>query len=50
MSLLDMTSFLPILLVLLGYAVGVIILYWVIRLAVRHAIQDADERRSRTNQ
>jgi cytochrome c biogenesis protein CcdA len=50
MSLLDITSFLPVLLVLLTYAVGVIILYWVVRLAVRQAIQDADERRSRTHQ
>jgi hypothetical protein len=30
------------------YAVAVGILYWVIRLAVRHAIRDADDRRSRT--
>jgi len=27
--------------------VGLAILYWVIRLAVRHAIQDADTRRHR---
>jgi cytochrome c biogenesis protein CcdA len=47
MSLLDIAGFLPI---LLAYAVGVMILYWIIRLAVRHAIRDADERRSRTNQ
>jgi hypothetical protein len=47
MSLLDIAGFLPI---LLAYAVGVMILYWTIRLAVRHAIRDADERRSRTNQ
>jgi cytochrome c biogenesis protein CcdA len=50
MSLLDITSFLPVLLVLLAYAVGVMILYWVIRLAVRHAIRDAGEGRSRRNQ
>jgi hypothetical protein len=29
------------------YAVGLMLLYWVIRLAVRHAIQDGDKRRSR---
>ncbi|WP_158632208.1 hypothetical protein [Micromonospora sp. Llam0] len=28
------------------YAVGFVVLYWVIRLAVRHAIRDADQRRS----
>jgi cytochrome c biogenesis protein CcdA len=35
------------LVVLLVYAVGLAILYWVIRLAVRHAIKDADDRRAR---
>ncbi|MBX6751828.1 MAG: hypothetical protein IRY85_19585 [Micromonosporaceae bacterium] len=34
-------SFLPI----IFYVIGLLILYWVIRLAVRHAIQDADNRR-----
>jgi hypothetical protein len=29
----------------LFYIVGLVILYWVIRLAVRHAIQDADTHR-----
>lgn len=28
------------------YAVGVYILYWTIRYAVRHALKDADERRA----
>lgn len=28
------------------YAVGFVVLYWVVRLAVRHAIRDADRRRS----
>ncbi|MCW3844548.1 hypothetical protein ONA70_31160 [Micromonospora yasonensis] len=27
------------------YALSLFVLYWVIRLAVRHAIQDADKRR-----
>ncbi|MGR6321682.1 hypothetical protein Q2K19_17285 [Micromonospora soli] len=27
------------------YALGLFVLYWVIRLAVRHAIEDADGRR-----
>lgn len=31
--------------VLLTYAVGLAIVYWLIRLAVRHAIADADKRR-----
>jgi len=31
----------------LFYALSLFVLYWVIRLAVRHAIQDADKRRSR---
>lgn len=31
--------------VLLIYAVGLAIVYWLIRLAVRHAIADADKRR-----
>jgi hypothetical protein len=30
---------------LVFYAVGFLLLYFVVRLAVRHAIQDADERR-----
>ncbi|MFG2169137.1 hypothetical protein [Micromonospora chersina] len=29
------------------YVLGLLVLYWVIRLAVRHAIHDADQRRSR---
>lgn len=33
--------------VVLFYALSLFVLYWVIRLAVRHAIQDADKRRSR---
>jgi hypothetical protein len=40
------------LVVLLIYAVGlvaaVVIPYWVIRLAVRHALVDTDDRRART--
>ncbi|MCM0676464.1 hypothetical protein NCC78_17480 [Micromonospora phytophila] len=28
------------------YALSLLVFYWVIRLAVRHAIQDADKRRS----
>jgi hypothetical protein len=31
--------------ILVVYAVSLAILYWVIRLAVRHAIRDADDRR-----
>ncbi|HEU5129371.1 MAG TPA: hypothetical protein VFU12_15415 [Glycomyces sp.] len=27
------------------YAIGIYILYWTIRYAVRHALKDADERR-----
>lgn len=34
-------------LVLFMYALGVYILYWTIRYAVRHAIRDADERREK---
>jgi hypothetical protein len=34
--------------IILFYAFGLALLYWVIRLAVRHAIRDAGERRSRT--
>ncbi|MFE9689848.1 hypothetical protein [Micromonospora sp. NPDC005806] len=30
----------------LFYVLILLVLYWVIRLAVRHAIQDADKRRS----
>jgi hypothetical protein len=33
--------------VVLFPALSLLVLYWVIRLAVRHAIQDADKRRSR---
>ena len=33
--------------VVLFYALSLFVLYWVIRLAVRHAIQDIDKRRSR---
>ncbi|GAA4561458.1 hypothetical protein GCM10023176_00070 [Micromonospora coerulea] len=29
------------------YVLSLLVFYWVIRLAVRHAIQDADNRRSR---
>jgi len=29
---------------ILFYAISLVVLYWVIRLAVRHAIQDADNR------
>ncbi|MEU8259880.1 hypothetical protein AB0C02_04570 [Micromonospora sp. NPDC048999] len=34
--------YLPVLL----YSLGMFVLYWVIRLAVGHAIRDADKRRS----
>ncbi|GAB3228391.1 hypothetical protein GCM10027447_20570 [Glycomyces halotolerans] len=34
-------------LALFMYALGVYILYWTIRCAVRHALKDADERRER---
>ena len=30
------------------YVITLLVLYWVIRLAVRHEIRDADKRRSRT--
>lgn len=33
---------------LISWAVGLAVLYLVIRLAVRHAIADADKRRART--
>ena len=33
--------------VVLFYALSLFVLYWAIRLAVRHAIQDADKRRLR---
>ncbi len=33
---------------ILVYGVAFLAVYWVIRLAVRHAIQDADKRRSST--
>jgi hypothetical protein len=36
----------PLVVTLILWALGLAVLYWVIRLAVRHAIQDADERRS----
>jgi hypothetical protein len=42
-------SDLVVLLPLIGYAVALVVFYWVIRLAVRHAIRDADERRSGTS-
>ncbi|WP_170839239.1 hypothetical protein [Micromonospora halophytica] len=33
---------------LVSWAIGLAVLYWVIRLAVRHAIADADSRRAKT--
>jgi hypothetical protein len=36
----------PLLVPLLLWVLGLAVLYWVIRLAVRHAIQDADHRRN----
>jgi hypothetical protein len=47
LSFMVMISGIGSLVVLLLYAVGVAILYWVIRLAVRHALMDADDRRAR---
>lgn len=38
------------LIVPVGYAIALSVAYWVIRLAVRHAIKDADDRRSRVQQ
>jgi hypothetical protein len=38
-------SFEGLLFLLVFWLVGLLIAYWVIRLAVRHAIQDADRRR-----
>mgnify|MGYP001474537003 CR=1 FL=1 len=32
-------------LTILFFAIGMVVQYWVIRLAVRHAIQDTDNRR-----
>ncbi|WP_281171000.1 hypothetical protein [Glycomyces tenuis] len=32
---------------LLMFAAGIAATYWIVRLAVRHAIEDADKRRSR---
>ncbi|MFE9651661.1 hypothetical protein [Micromonospora sp. NPDC006431] len=37
----------PVVATALVYALSLFVLYWVIRLAVRHAIEDADKRRSR---
>lgn len=31
--------------IVIGYIMALTVLYWVVRLAVRHAIRDADDRR-----
>jgi hypothetical protein len=36
----------PVVAALVFYAVGLVLLYWVIRLAVRGGIEDADRRRA----
>jgi cytochrome c biogenesis protein CcdA len=36
----------PLLLLLVVWGLGLTVLYWVVRLAVRHAIEDADRRRN----
>ncbi|MFY1696768.1 MULTISPECIES: hypothetical protein [unclassified Solwaraspora] len=38
-------GFFFLILTLVGYGLGALVLYWIIRLAVRHGIADADERR-----
>jgi len=35
----------PVIVTLIVWVLGLAVLYWVIRLAVRHAIEDADHRR-----
>ena len=36
----------PVLVTILVWVLGLAVLYWVVRLAVRHAIEDADRRRN----